>query len=346
MRVRCLGWWSAGLVGVLWGAAGAQPLDVEFSTPTLDRWMYTFGSQPGVETEATVFSVLGTAFEGTFDIRDGQFLVGYQTGSRIATGQGMARYRVLSASVVARISRDKVFRYDPTFDALETYLPETDPAYVPDSDAARPIELHAVGYRNGLSAVSFQETTPFSFGNPVQKRVRNAFAAQYQNADGTGPLVDVSNNCYEEPGYPRFEARPFSVGRCPLAPGAEVDINTDFTFDIDLTDPGAIRYIREGLNAGRLNFMITSLAATVQQSSVTPSFYTKEYPAEIGGVPARFNIRVCVGAPADWNCSGVVTVQDVFDYLNDYFVGRGDFNADGQTGVQDIFDYLGAYFGA
>lgn len=52
---------------------------------------------------------------------------------------------------------------------------------------------------------------------------------------------------------------------------------------------------------------------------------------------------------ADWNLTGTITVQDVFDFLSDYFSGNGesggaDFNDSGVTTVQDVFDYLTAYF--
>ena len=49
---------------------------------------------------------------------------------------------------------------------------------------------------------------------------------------------------------------------------------------------------------------------------------------------------------ADVNCSGGLTVQDLFDFLAFYFTQdpRGDFNAVGGWSVQDIFDFLAAYF--
>lgn len=50
--------------------------------------------------------------------------------------------------------------------------------------------------------------------------------------------------------------------------------------------------------------------------------------------------------PADFNRSGSVSVQDIFDYLAAYFSGDpcADFNHSGAISVQDIFDYLAAYF--
>jgi len=55
---------------------------------------------------------------------------------------------------------------------------------------------------------------------------------------------------------------------------------------------------------------------------------------------ARLN--VCV---ADFNCSGIVSVQDIFDFLSAWFAGSplADFNGGGLA-VQDIFDFLSAWF--
>ncbi|HMN40660.1 MAG TPA: GC-type dockerin domain-anchored protein [Phycisphaerales bacterium] len=48
---------------------------------------------------------------------------------------------------------------------------------------------------------------------------------------------------------------------------------------------------------------------------------------------------------ADFNLSGQISVQDIFDFLNAWLAGdpRADFNGGGLT-VQDIFDYLNAWF--
>jgi hypothetical protein len=61
------------------------------------------------------------------------------------------------------------------------------------------------------------------------------------------------------------------------------------------------------------------------------------------GVPDSCQTPVC---RADFNGSGGVSVQDIFDFLAAYFSGdpRADFNTSGAVSVQDIFDFLGAYF--
>ena len=54
-----------------------------------------------------------------------------------------------------------------------------------------------------------------------------------------------------------------------------------------------------------------------------------------------------VQCPADFNASGAVTVQDIFDFLAAWFAGQisADFNHSGVVTVQDIFDFLAAWFG-
>ncbi len=59
----------------------------------------------------------------------------------------------------------------------------------------------------------------------------------------------------------------------------------------------------------------------------------------------NFTTPCCI---ADYNKAGGLTIQDVFDFLNDFFVGSPLANVDGDgiaaPSVQDIFDFLTAYF--
>ncbi len=50
--------------------------------------------------------------------------------------------------------------------------------------------------------------------------------------------------------------------------------------------------------------------------------------------------------PADFNCSGSLETQDIFDLINAWFAASttADFNGDGIISVQDIFDHLNAWF--
>jgi hypothetical protein len=51
-----------------------------------------------------------------------------------------------------------------------------------------------------------------------------------------------------------------------------------------------------------------------------------------------------VSCPGNWNGVNGVSIQDLFDFLADYFAGNADMNLDGTTSVQDIFDFLMAWF--
>jgi hypothetical protein len=57
---------------------------------------------------------------------------------------------------------------------------------------------------------------------------------------------------------------------------------------------------------------------------------------------AEFTYTIC---PADFNCSGGLDTQDIFDFLNGWFAGSPDADFDGNgLAVSDIFSYLNAWF--
>jgi hypothetical protein len=47
---------------------------------------------------------------------------------------------------------------------------------------------------------------------------------------------------------------------------------------------------------------------------------------------------------ADWNADARISVQDLFDFLADYFTNRADYTGDGLTNVGDLFALLTDYF--
>ena len=84
-------------------------------------------------------------------------------------------------------------------------------------------------------------------------------------------------------------------------------------------------------------------------------------PVGVTGSAQRFQIRCMVSNPcgsatsaeatytictADFNCSGGVSVQDIFDFLAAWFAQdpRASLNHAGPPTVQDIFDFLAAWF--
>ncbi|HMN39520.1 MAG TPA: hypothetical protein PKE29_01655 [Phycisphaerales bacterium] len=63
----------------------------------------------------------------------------------------------------------------------------------------------------------------------------------------------------------------------------------------------------------------------------------KSVPAEMDSATLPLRCR------CDWNNSGALEVQDIFDFLNSWFAGDGDVNSDGTLNVQDIFDFLNCW---
>lgn len=47
--------------------------------------------------------------------------------------------------------------------------------------------------------------------------------------------------------------------------------------------------------------------------------------------------------PCDWNGTDGRSLQDVFDFLQDWFAGQGDFNQSGTSDLQDLFEFLTCY---
>lgn len=54
------------------------------------------------------------------------------------------------------------------------------------------------------------------------------------------------------------------------------------------------------------------------------------------------------GCPADYDCNGATSIDDLFQFLNGYFSSapRADFNHEGGVTIDDLFLYLNAYFAA
>jgi hypothetical protein len=145
---------------------------------------------------------------------------------------------------------------------------------------------------------------------------------------------------------------PFSVaatGTGPFTYQWQVQTSSGGTWQTMGNDPGP-------LPCGGGAF---SYAAPINSPNVTIGL--RPCPSATPGAAQHFQIRCVVSnacgpstsneatytiCPADFNCSGALNVQDIFDFLAAWFAGGSgaDFNQVGGVNVQDIFDFLGAWF--
>jgi hypothetical protein len=239
--------------------------------PTLDRWMYPFNFQPGTRPVAPTYG----SFDPRFDARDAQFLLGWDFGSTVETNAGPARYLLRRVAVtltsIAPNPPNVPFVFDPTYDSYRTYDTNA-PAFEPDADPGRPVELFGVGFRNGFAADTFLAESPFGETQPTNPDIvsiesRNAFAAVF---DTNGVLIDVSNHAAQlnrswtnQP----FEVRPWAIGMVTnAAPSEPVPDDAKVTFELDLSDPLIVAYLQRALHEGRLRLMVSSLSPAGQST--------------------------------------------------------------------------------
>lgn len=335
--------------------ASAQPLNLTFTGPTLDRWVYPFNATPGYRNAISVFSALGqeSLAGATFDQRDAQMLVGFDTagplspaGGQVPAGLGECGYSITRCVVRVAVVTDLAFPYDSTYDAWTTYPTMANPQHVDLDPPGRPIELYGAAFRAPFTAETFFEGTSINPGPPFGPSDPPASDDRYVYATDAagGGARDVSNNVRDE-----FDPKPFAIGRnAALAEGQLVPANTDFTFELNVTDPEVQLFLRRGLNEGRLRFCITSLQSAVAGggsggpgTGQFATFYAKE---NVFGSGRRARLELTVETSllgGDVNGDGVVNGADLSVLLSTFGTQvlpgfAGDLNCDGLVNGADL----------
>ena len=329
---------AAGHVG-----AGESTIVVQYDAPTIDRWNYPFNPTPGSRSTGSVFTARP---EPGFDDRDGQVLIVFDTAAEVDPALGASAYEITDLTLTVMVERNNSFAYDPTADPWQSSLVESHPDYLPDADpGARPVELFGVRFRNGWTLENYVENAPYCAGcdcftNCVE--VRNAYPIEF---DPAGQSRDVSNNVRDA-----FDAAALAIGVIDtLNPGDLVPTRTDVTFSIDVENPAVQCYLRDGVDRGRLAFMITGLHdTTMLGSDGYPSFYMKEHiNVPSTAQPARLEFTVNVTAPSgvisDITGDSIVNVFDLFELLGAWGTCgccAADLDGSGAVDVFDLFDLL------
>lgn len=327
----------------------AQNFNANYGTPILDRWMYPFNFSAGAESRASLFAALN---QPGFDDRDAELLVGFNTNADIPTGQGRQRYKLLRATLSVFVENDNEFYYDPSADPLASSFDPSDPSYVADADPSKPIEVWAAGYRNGFSAATFQENSPFG-GTPVvqpAQQARNVFPALLDNAqNATDMALQVRQKVAANP---MALARLFDDNSVELTPGTLVPQGTEVRFDLAGVSSANYVYLQNAMNSGLVRLLVTTLEPTSGgpgggTGGVTyPRIYTRENPVSSLGFAPRLTLEVAITCAADFNGDNVVDDADFSIFVgayNELLDARCDLNGDDLTDDADFSIFVGAY---
>lgn len=309
MPLQHTSWVSfVGLQLLVANIAVGQAFDASWPSPDADRWNYGFNQTPGGRPVASVFGYTGDLFE--FDERDGQVIVVFDTDSLIPSGEGSDRYQVEEVELTLTLADELSGGYDPTIDDWRTYLPIEDPEATPDVDPGRPIELFATGFRNGVTAGTWVEDTPFSLVGPFGYGVRTAFAAE---PDRKGQLIDVSNSITD-----RRTPASLAVGIADGddGSGGVLPEGTVLRFSFEGDDPLVAAWLGSSLDAGRIHFSLSSLIEAEQEGGDFIDVYTNDNPLVQVGIRSAATLRI-VGSIAD-------ACDDPGDLDHDCAISGGD----------------------
>lgn len=356
---------GVGLAGSALGTTTAFWLE-----PDLASYTYPFVGQRASFSEPTFGQYNSPDFVGAFDNRDGQLQLAFDTSSKgIPTGEALEDYNIVRVTVTLTIEGlVGTPLYDPTYDPQSTYplvnRPATDPT------PGRPIELFAAAFRNGYTGWDFSPTItpgPPLFGQAGEGYGPSAFGQGIRHVFPTdlvpgagGSARDVSNNL-DEPNagtanHNPFDVTPLAIGTTDvLSSGSPLTPGTVLTFEIDLSNPLVLEYLREGLQKGELGFVVaTLLPAAGDPGGGLGGDYVRFYLRGNGPDSPSLTIEYSVGTPND--CPGDINGDGKTD-LNDFAIlavnfgissgagfEQGDLNGDGAVDLND-FAILAVDFG-
>lgn len=353
---RCVGIGLSTITLLVIGASVAGNV-ASWTTPDLDSRTYPFVGQRSDASEPVFGEYNVPDFIGSFDNRDSQIQLGFDTAAKgIPTGHPLSDYNITSVTLtVTAATPVGTMPYDPTYDDVSTYPLANGPTPAPDDDPGRPVTLFGLGFRNGYTGLEFGPTPtpgpplfgqsgegygPSSFGQGI----RHAYALDF---DDNGNARDASDNL-DEPdlGAFAFNVHPFAIGTTSLNPGDPVTDGTVFTFDVDVSDPAILNYIREGLAAGQLGFAIATLhPATGGPDGGAGGAYPFFYLTENGSNTPTLQIDYTIGPPpcvGDLDGDGKTNVFDFGIFAINFGTTTGATHDQGDldgNGAVNVFDF-------
>lgn len=315
------------------GAGQCRAETAIWNSSNIDSWIYGNAGAPGFNPYASTFTGGFVVDTGTnqFEPRTAldaarlsTMLVAFETDPNIAAGMLPEQYDLESVTLTVK------FRSGVNGSILYETNPSNPAAYLADYldggvSAQQPIELFGIGFRSGFEGLALgvnqtgtrfsEESEPFGggptlVGNPdLETSASYVVYPKVGDPENPGQWLDVSNNItggFSEtaPGNitAPFAVTPWAVGTVAgLSAGDTVPIQTTFTFDLDLSQPGVEQYIQESLAQGALGFMLSSLHDTTPfgDEGAFARWHTKEslnFPA-LGGASPSLEIQYSIVDP-------------------------------------------------
>ena len=280
---------------MLAGAASvfANPVEVTLTPPVEDVWVYSFG-QGALASAAPTFA---GDFSAPFPDRFGSLFLTFDATDQLPATDRPSRLIGFTLELgmlnSSTFDQNDGVLYDATFDPVGTYL---DPSS--DADPGRPVELYAVGYRNGFTFESWRDANYPVTGVDGYNAIPIYFPAGLL----TGRVIDNSVS-------DGFDTLPLAIGTTPDLLEA-----TDGTLRVlDLA-----RWTFEAgpltTEAGSISFMVSSLQLAgfdgMGGDEIYPRFATLEtfFPIDDASVDLQFE----VSPPADVNTDFAVDIEDLY----------------------------------
>lgn len=305
-------------------ASTADRVVLTLTPPAEDVWVYTFG-QGAFATAAPTFA---GDFSDPFPDRFGTLFLTFDATGFVPDSDRPIRLTGFSLELSMLNSStfdqtDGVF-YDPTYDPVASYV---DPST--DTDPGRPIELYAVGYRNGFTFETWRDANyPVSGADGY-----NAVPIDFPSDSHPGRRVDESVS-------DGFDTIPLAIGTTPdLIEATDGTLRVldlaRWTFEAaDLTRAESDFFTAQ-IDAGSISFMVSSLQLAgfdgMGGEEIYPRFATLEtaFPIE----DARVELSIEVSAPADVNTDFTVDIEDLYAW--EQGSGLRDVDEDGSVTAAD-----------
>jgi prepilin-type N-terminal cleavage/methylation domain-containing protein/prepilin-type processing-associated H-X9-DG protein len=343
-----------------------------WTSSNLDTFCYVNAASHGLRALASTFT---GGLE--IDLQNGEFIprsaqdparvgmaiVAFDTSTLIDAGLGADRYQVTSVKMTATWTRDG----DPNTQLLYDNEPIDQDGILAEVASGsvtsqRPFELYGVGFRDGYDGFEFSTATP---GPPLFDEATHPYSAGDDGyiaypivGDAAQPhqYADVSNSVTG--GYSAtevdhfteaFSPVPWALGTAALAPGEVIPDKTTFTFQLNLTAPGVLRYVQESLSSGALGFFLSSLHDVEQfgAGGGYPQWFLKEstgFPY-FSTTPPTLAIEYTIlqdSPPGDFDASGTVDAADYARWKAEFgqpVAPRSGADGNGD-GMVDAADYV------